>query len=249
MSSKKAFIDQINQLFTHMTDFTNRTNDFESTRSELHKITQELRAQCPKPREELIHEYQSYIDHLLALAANYENRYVQLEQQLLQNSIQVEYASGGECIHRGFLCPSPILDKVVGGCNRGQLIKKPRINIKNYYAYHFNDNNKLIGVEKYANSSCYEKEFIIEVGRTVYGINYRTVNPLISLISMETYDENQDLKHYITVMPDTFTGKHQHNIRTSEKFVYNKTNQLKKVILVLEGNPSLLILNKKEIIC
>lgn len=39
MSSKKVFIDKINQLFTHMTDITNGTNDFESTRSELHKIT------------------------------------------------------------------------------------------------------------------------------------------------------------------------------------------------------------------
>lgn len=248
MSSDKDFWDQMNQQFAHMIDFANEANDFESTINELQKVTQALAEQSPKPKEELIREYQNYIDHMLIQADKYENMYEQLEEQLIQNSVQVEYASGGECIHRGFLCPSPILDKVVGGCNRGQLIKKPRVNTKNYYVYHFNDESKLIGVERYVNSSCYEKEFIVENDSIVYGIIFKTFDPSITLLSMETYDEKQCLKHYITLMPDNITGNHRHNIRTSEKYVYNKSNQLEKVMLVLEGYPSLSMLNEDEIL-
>lgn len=248
MSSEKEFWNQMNQQLAHMTDYAKESNDFESTINELHKITMELASQCPKPKLDLIKEYESYIDQMLIIANSYEDMFEQLDQHMSQNTSQVEYASGGERIHRGFLCPSPILDKVIGGCHRGKLIKQPRANSNNYYVYHCNGKNKLIGIEKYANGSCYEKEFIVEKESIVYGISYRMINLSIALISMETYDEKQRLKHYITLMPDSM-GENQHIIRTSEKYVYNESNQLEKVVLVLEGYPSLSLLEEQEIIC
>ena len=43
-----------------------------------------------------------------------------------KNVVRKEYCRGGECLHRGFYCPSPVFDIVVGGCKRGKLINRPK---------------------------------------------------------------------------------------------------------------------------
>ena len=304
MASEKEFLDQMNQQLAHMTElFTNKENDFDSIMNELNNFTMGLVTNHPKPAPELIQEYQNYIDEMLRIAKSYEGNYEQLKQQMLEKTSHLEYASGGECIHRGYLCPSPILDQVIGGCNRGKLIRKPRANSKSYYVYHFNDKENLIGIEKYSNGTCYETEIIIEKESVIenesiiekgflieeeslinkeslikkesiiqqefiiqkepiiaqdpdleketilYGITYHHHSSSSVLMSMEIYDQNQRLQQYTTVMPDNYTGKGHHNIRTSEKYVYNELSQLQKVVLVLEGVPSRGILKEEEIIC
>lgn len=54
-----------------------------------------------------------------------------------------KYSVGGESLHRGYYCPSPILDIVSGNCNRGKLLKRLTIKSKPTYKYGF-DNDKLI---------------------------------------------------------------------------------------------------------
>ncbi|MCI7804092.1 MAG: hypothetical protein MR503_03325 [Oscillospiraceae bacterium] len=56
--------------------------------------------------------------------------------------VRKEFSRGGECLHRGFYCPSPVLDIVIGGCKRGKLIKKPRKTPD--FEYWFNADNKMI---------------------------------------------------------------------------------------------------------
>lgn len=60
--------------------------------------------------------------------------------------IRKEYGRGGATIHRGFYCPSPVLDKIVGNCKRGKLIKLPRK--KPDYEYWYDQKERLILVKK-----------------------------------------------------------------------------------------------------
>lgn len=249
MATKKEFMNQVNQQFAKLTEFITETQDYDLMCNELQKMTHDMMQHMPECKIEVINEYQNYIDEMLSIADNYKSAYQKLDDEMKQNTRQLEYSSGGECIHRGYHCPSPILDRVVGGCKRGKRIKRVTANSKNYYIYHYNDRYKMIGVEKYVDSTCYEKEFIIEKAMKLYGISYYMDDLSIGLISMETYDEEQHLKHYITILPDNVTGKNRHNIRTSEKYIYNERNQLQKVLLVLEGYPSLSMLNEEEILC
>ena len=62
------------------------------------------------------------------------------------NAVRRQYAKGGECLHRGYYSPS-MLDLVVGGCDRGRLLKTtaPR----NYsYEYLFDEDGRLLCVNQ-----------------------------------------------------------------------------------------------------
>ncbi len=73
---------------------------------------------------------------------NYENKLDYFYNQAENQVVKKEYARGGECIHRGFYCPSPVLDIIVGNCKRGKLVKKPRKQPD--YEYWFDSHNRLI---------------------------------------------------------------------------------------------------------
>ena len=68
-----------------------------------------------KKREEATRIYNHYSKTILFSLETVEN-----------NVVRKEFSRGGECLHRGFYCPSPVIDIVVGGCKRGKLIKKPK---------------------------------------------------------------------------------------------------------------------------
>lgn len=59
-----------------------------------------------------------------------------------KNVVRKEFSRGGECLHRGFYCPSPVLDIVIGGCKRGKRIKNPK-KVPDY-EYWFDSDDKLI---------------------------------------------------------------------------------------------------------
>lgn len=78
-----------------------------------------------------------------------------------------KYGKGGEVLHRGILCPSKIIDVVVGNVRRGRLLKEYKDNVD--YIYGFDKNNKLCKVEtkeepKYTEYIIYEGE--VEIGLT-----------------------------------------------------------------------------------
>ena len=51
---------------------------------------------------------------------NYQNVFDQIDKTVVRR----EQSSGGECMHRGYYCPSIIEDIVIGNIKRGRLIKK-----------------------------------------------------------------------------------------------------------------------------
>lgn len=68
-----------------------------------------------------------YMDQeLLSLYREYEPCYDKLFDYAQSAICSTEYGRGGEFFHRGYYCPSPILDIIVGNANRGKLIKCSR---------------------------------------------------------------------------------------------------------------------------
>lgn len=95
---------------------------------------------------ELLENFYEKDKYFKSLYNSYKNKLDYFYDKAKKQVVRKEYARGGETIHRGFYCPSPVQDIIVGNCKRGKLVKKPR-KIPDY-EYWFDDNNHLILVEQ-----------------------------------------------------------------------------------------------------
>ncbi len=72
------------------------------------------------------------------------SQFKKMKKETLANVVRTELAVGGMTISRGFYCPSPIIDIVVGGCNRGKVLKRVTKRSKPSYEYGFDKDDRLI---------------------------------------------------------------------------------------------------------
>lgn len=95
--------------------------------------------------------------------------------------VHKEFARGGEVIHRGFYCPSPVQDIIIGNCNRGRLIKNPRKTPD--YEYGFDKDGRIILVKQFC---VYDTEISPTIELLFYNSN--TVNSIL-------YQRNKNLEN------------------------------------------------------
>lgn len=123
----------------------------------------------------------------LAETANLYKDRCQLLYDELSNSVnKYEFSSGGEVLHRGYYCPSPIIDIVVGNGKRGKNIKALNAKSKPTYRYGFDSQNNLILVDILHLN---EKEIIISNGNIETGICFSNDFGITAL--SESHYENQ----------------------------------------------------------
>lgn len=87
------------------------------------------------------------IHRLTATIQEYKNKYSSIFDQLCAQAVRQEFSTGGEGMHRGYYCPSPIADIVIGNNNRGRLLKRPSSRSRISYVYFFNRENQIVAVE------------------------------------------------------------------------------------------------------
>lgn len=110
---------------------------------------------------------------LLEQYDKYSRCYGALLEEREQVICSTEYGYGGEALHRGCYCPSPVIDIVIGGGNRGRLSKRRNEGKGSDYIYYKDKDGRLVMVDTYADFGgpekvLYDREFIIyEQGRTV----------------------------------------------------------------------------------
>ena len=86
---------------------------------------------------------------LFELYDKYLYRYDELREKALAETRYTEYAKGGKTFHRGYYCPSPVQDLIVGNANRGRLLKRrPAVNYD--YIYYLNEARQIIMVDYFA---------------------------------------------------------------------------------------------------
>lgn len=116
-------------------------------------------------RQSVTSECQRLADLITKGDIDYRKLYYDWKNAILEQ----EYATGGETIYRGFYCPSPIYDILMGGCNRGRILKRFSNNSRPTYVYGFAENHKLV-ITDFVHSEW--KEVLIDYDNTVIGIAF-----------------------------------------------------------------------------
>lgn len=117
------------------------------------------------------------------------------------SAVKIEYAAGGD-IHRGFYCPSPVLDIVVGNINRGRILKRVTATSRASHRFGFSGDNKLLYAEELCGGEVPSTEYLIEQRDVRYGITINADQELAA-ISEEILQNQKVIQYsYMNVYPD-----------------------------------------------
>lgn len=124
-------------------------------------------------------DFKLLLDDLWQMGAAHEGVMHEWEAKIAPDIHHIRRAQGGDCLHRGILNPSPILDLLVADCNRGiPLDPKAALTGEPYYEFLYDAADRLIGVRHYAASQPgtlpKDQEFILRRGVQEYGITFET---------------------------------------------------------------------------
>lgn len=100
-----------------------------------------------------------------------------------------EFASNARFLHRGYYCPSPIQDKLVGNAKRGKLVRRKTEKTKITHRYLFDSSNRLIIVEAFLPDGNKKTEYLVYKGNVVNGYAFDNWGTLVG-VSEESYCNN-----------------------------------------------------------
>ncbi|MEH6949139.1 hypothetical protein V7068_19130, partial [Bacillus sp. JJ634] len=124
-------------------------DDFERMLAELQQLAEEeIKKSNIHFDKDKLSDFNKIILELIATRNEYEDKLSQLRTSTEQAITKFEYLKGGETIHRGYYCPSPILDLIVGNAKRGRLLKRKPDFGKFTYEYGFDIDNRMIRVRE-----------------------------------------------------------------------------------------------------
>lgn len=146
------------------------------------------------PESEKMIYFQSILDELKQIAQSHQTHFPELSNSARDKSVRTILAEGGDCIHRGILCPSPILT-LLAGCNQGQEASSRDSISSNYFEYHFDANDRIVAAHHFdAAYSLIEPdfvEFVLRQNEVEYGITFHKGWHEVSYISKSVYRDGQ----------------------------------------------------------
>lgn len=118
-------------------------------------------------------------------------------------------------LHRGFYCPSPIIEYVIGRVKRGKILKRPTKRSQIAYEYFFRPDGKLAYVKNYGGKAgFFTAEYLLYGENRTYGITL--LDDIPCAVSEERY-EAQLLTSYTYI--SFFCEKNDSSFRLSNEMI------------------------------
>lgn len=127
-----------------------------------------------------------------------------LEIACRKHTVREESAIQSRYLHRGYYCPSPVYDLIVGNARRGRILKRPNAKSKPTHVYGFDSNDRLLWCQ---NNEQKGKEYLVYEGNRILGISL-SVNANFYTISEEIYQNKKLTAVYVA----HFHGTHPNNV-------------------------------------
>lgn len=128
---------------------------------------------------------------------SFQNTYKDVLEKKQNEVTAKEYSTGSKRLHRGFYCPSLILDIIVGNCKRGKLLKHLTLQSKPNYQYGFNKDHQLIISKNISPEFFNEIEIIEYVGNTTRSCIFQEKSTFEPIgMSVCSYDDSGNILTY-----------------------------------------------------
>lgn len=151
------------------------------------------------PDESRMSYFSSILDEFKEMVSVYETTLPEFIGRTRENTVRVTYSQAGDCVHRGIMCPSPVLNLMVG-CNRGVVIDSPEFATENYFKFNFDAEDNLIAVShfdiKASRDVPDEVEFIYRRRNIEYGITFHMGWREITRLSKVVLRDDGDPEFY-----------------------------------------------------
>ena len=163
-----------------------------------------------------------------------KDHYETVFNQIDKTVVRREQATGGGVMHRGYYCPSLVMDIAIGNVNRGRLIKRLRTQ-KITYTYGFDSLDRLVTVVNHTEVGDFF-EYIIYEGNVQYGVQFHHNSwsgEYLHDISRCCYEKSK-LKSYERYVYDDYNKKF--SLYQGEFYRYSKDSLEWEWVEVLNGD-------------
>ena len=134
----------------------------------MEELNARLRKEQSTPEYQIAcQRFRAECDRLSELAAQLQKQ--ELEAYCIENTVRMELAFGST-LHRGFYCPSPVYDILVGNVKRGKIQKRVFPGIKPSHEYGFDHMGRLVWCKTYGNKKLAYTEYLIYQDNRIWGI-------------------------------------------------------------------------------
>jgi hypothetical protein len=177
-------------------------DDFERMLEEMQQFTrEEIKKSNIQIDKVKLNNFKNIIAELVSIRNENADKMSQFQTSTEKDIVKVEYSKGGETIHRGYYCPSPVLDLIVGNLNRGKILKKKPDFLKYAYEYGFDNENRLVKVKKVNKVNeftppviRFDEEYLVYKKDIVYAIEFDNMGE-INVVSRCTYENGNIVKY------------------------------------------------------
>lgn len=121
-----------------------------------------------------------------------------LRELAVKSAVRKEYSNNENGIYRGYYCPSPVDDLIIGGCRRGKLLKRITKRTNPDREYLFDSNNRLVAVNSLLDWKTVHTEVLIYEDNLVTGIDIDNYGNSVSEISECTYNSDDKITSFLT---------------------------------------------------
>ena len=141
--------------------------------------------------------YQEEVNRLLSIGLGLLKSVHEVKDTLLEQVAVFEYGTGA--IHRGYYCPSPVIDLIVGNLKRGRIVKKAP---KAGYRYAFDAEGNMLFVDLLQQGDVEATEYLFMQNGNRYGITVNNDGELESICE-EQFAQGELLRYNLaTVYPE-----------------------------------------------
>lgn len=138
--------------------------------------------------ESCLQIFHKYMKRGLISQAQLDNTFSNSEIRKEEFAIQSRY------MHRGFYCPSPDLEYIVGNMRRGKIAERITSVTKLTNRYLFDKAGALIAAETFYPNGSTKIEYIFYEDNIIYGISYNAIDNGLE-VSVEQYADNKIISY------------------------------------------------------